>query len=231
MLLKKLRIGKSPQVIQSILQFAAAVGEDIEQARKPADSLFLPAGSTGNRPSWGFASSDIDVFICCDTEEEGKQLLRRTIHTVCKNITEMRKQFLQQRRRHRSEDMRLNSSGYSSDIRLLRSANALSIWGGWPFRTVQVMVILYKRMDEVLNFFDLDCISLGFDGQNILALPRTLRALQTSTQLLQLKLCEASDPTSAAKCRDRRCSAKECLRAWLFGRACTRRFKHWLRNA
>lgn len=37
-----------------------------------------------------------------------------------------------------------NNSGYSRDIRLLRSANALSIWGGFPFRTVQIMVILYK---------------------------------------------------------------------------------------
>ena len=46
------------------------------------------------------------------------------------------------------------------------------------------MVILYKRMDEVLNFFDLDCISLGFDGRNVLALPRTLRSLQTGAQLL-----------------------------------------------
>ena len=55
----------------------------------------------------------------------------------------------------------LNAAGYSRDIRLLRSANALSIWGGWPFRTVQIMVILYKGPDEVLNFFDLDCISLG----------------------------------------------------------------------
>ena len=156
----------------------------MDNASKPAEQLWLPAGSTGNKDSWGFASSDIDVFICCETEEEGRQLLRQTIHTICKNITEMRKKMLLKRRRRGiPEEVQLNSAGYSRDIRLLRSANALSIWGGWPFRTVQVMVILYKRMDEVLNFFDLDCISLGFDGQNVLALPRTLRSLQTCSQL------------------------------------------------
>lgn len=48
-----------------------------------------------------------------------------------------------------------NNSGYSSDIRLLRSANALSIWGGFPFRTVQIMVILYKgpEMPRILVLF------------------------------------------------------------------------------
>ncbi|CAE7272935.1 unnamed protein product [Symbiodinium natans] len=185
-LLKKLRIGQSPQVLQNILAFAAAGEEAVDNASKPAEQLWLPAGSTGNKDSWGFASSDIDVFICCETEEEGRQLLRQTIHTICKNITEMRKKMLLKRRRRGiPEEVQLNSAGYSRDIRLLRSANALSIWGGWPFRTVQVMVILYKRMDEVLNFFDLDCISLGFDGQNVLALPRTLRSLQTGYNFVE----------------------------------------------
>ena len=39
-----------------------------------------------------------------------------------------------------------NQFGYSRDIRVLRSANALSVWGGFPFRTVQIMVILYKGL-------------------------------------------------------------------------------------
>eukprot|EP00439_Symbiodinium_sp_Y106_P072586 s85_g13.t1 len=188
LLLKKLRIGQSPQVLQNIMEFLAADEDAIDVASAPADQLWLPGGSTGNKESWGFASSDIDVFICCETEDEGKQLLRQTVHTICKNLTEMRRKQVEKRakRRHRPDyQLGVNSSGYSRDIRLLRSANALSIWGGWPFRTVQVMVILYKRMDEVLNFFDLDCISMGFDGQNILALPRTIRSLQTGYNFVE----------------------------------------------
>lgn len=45
----------------------------------------------------------------------------------------------------------VNASGYSRDIRLLRSANALSIWGGWPHRTVQIMVILYKGASDPIT--------------------------------------------------------------------------------
>ena len=122
MLLKKLRIGQSPQVLKSIMEFAAADEASIEKARKPADEIWLPAGSTGNKPSWGFASSDIDVFICCETEEEGKQLLRQTVHRICQNITDRRRELIENRRRrgHR-EEYRFNSSGYSSEIRLLRS--------------------------------------------------------------------------------------------------------------
>lgn len=188
LLLKRLRIGQSPQVLQNIMEFLAADENAIDVASAPADQLWLPGGATGNKESWGFASSDIDVFICCETEDEGKQLLRQTVHTICKNITEMRRKHVEKRakRRHRPDyQLGVNSSGYSRDIRLLRSANALSIWGGWPFRTVQVMVILYKRMDEVLNFFDLDCISMGFDGQNILTLPRTIRSLQTGYNFVE----------------------------------------------
>lgn len=41
---------------------------------------------------------------------------------------------------------------------------------------------MYKRMDEVLNFFDLDCIAMGYDGSNVWGLPRTVRALQTGSR-------------------------------------------------
>ena len=47
------------------------------------------------------------------------------------------------------------------------------------------MVILYQRMDEVLNFFDLDCVCLGYDGRMLWGLPRTLRALQTGYNFVE----------------------------------------------
>jgi len=185
--LRRLRIGQSPQVLQNILAFAACTEDERRTARKAAEKLWLPQGSTGSKPSWGFASSDIDLFITCETEEEGKDLLRRTVEMLCKNITDLR---IAEHKASRAGKAGypfegLNDAGYSRDLRLLRSANALSVWGGWPFRTVQVMVILYKGMDEVLNFFDLDCISLGFDGRNVHSLPRTLRAFQTGFNFVE----------------------------------------------
>lgn len=176
--LRKLHIGRSPQVLANIMEFAAADTKTRAAARKKADQLWLPNATARKRNAqhnFGFTSSDIDLFICCENEDEGIDLLRKTIHTICSNITQ---------KRQGPEDG-VNASGYSRDIRLLRSANALSIWGGWPHRTVQIMVILYKGPDEVLNFFDLDCISLGYDGKNVWGLPRTLRSLQTGFNFVE----------------------------------------------
>eukprot|EP00928_Gymnodinium_smaydae_P055223 TRINITY_DN38817_c0_g1_i1.p1 TRINITY_DN38817_c0_g1~~TRINITY_DN38817_c0_g1_i1.p1 ORF type:complete len:1155 (-),score=92.42 TRINITY_DN38817_c0_g1_i1:285-3749(-) len=170
-ILGRTKLRQSKSLIQYVMQFAL----DLTDARRKARAAFLPQGSTGKRESWGFASSDIDVFICTDNEEDGRALLRKSIQTICDNVT-----------RFREKHCREESSGQrSSNIRLLRSANAVSIWCGWPLRTVQVMVILYKGMDEVLNFFDLDCICLGYNGRELLGLPRTLRALQTGFNFVE----------------------------------------------
>ncbi|CAJ1366390.1 unnamed protein product [Effrenium voratum] len=55
--LRRLRIGQSPQVLQNILAFAACTEDERRTARKAAEKLWLPQGSTGSKPSWGFASS------------------------------------------------------------------------------------------------------------------------------------------------------------------------------
>ncbi|CAK9067113.1 unnamed protein product [Durusdinium trenchii] len=189
--LRKLHIGRSPQVWSPAGCVEAADQRDPKRMRKKADQLWLPNATARKRNAqhnFGFTSSDIDLFICCENEDEGIDLLRKTIHTICSNITQKR-----QDRTHDSTGLSttpcsfpgVNASGYSRDIRLLRSANALSIWGGWPHRTVQIMVILYKGPDEVLNFFDLDCISLGYDGKNVWGLPRTLRSLQTGFNFVE----------------------------------------------
>jgi len=175
--IRKLRIGQSPQVLSNIMEFLAEGSIKRGQARQAAEAFWLPSASRSKKPQkrFAFAGSDIDLFICCQNEDEGIDLLRRTVQTICKNITAQRQ----------GREDRQNNSGYSRDIRLLRSANALSIWGGFPFRTVQIMVILYKGPDEVLNFFDLDCISVGYDGKNVWGLPRTLRSFQTGYNFVE----------------------------------------------
>ncbi|CAL1156924.1 unnamed protein product [Cladocopium goreaui] len=166
------------EVLANIMAFVSQGSNERREARRAAERYWLPSYSTSKKSAtdrFGFVNSDIDLFICCETEEEGIDLLRRTVKTLFTNITAQRQG---------REDGR-NQFGYSRDIRVLRSANALSVWGGFPFRTVQIMVILYKGPDEVLNFFDLDCISLGYDGKNVWGLPRSLRCLQTGYNFVE----------------------------------------------
>jgi hypothetical protein len=48
-----------------------------------------------------------------------------------------------------------------------------------------VVLVLYKTKEQVLQFFDLDCIAMGYDGSNVWVLPRTLRALATGYNFVE----------------------------------------------
>uniref|UniRef100_A0A0G4GNE2 Uncharacterized protein n=1 Tax=Chromera velia CCMP2878 TaxID=1169474 RepID=A0A0G4GNE2_9ALVE len=60
-------------------------------------------------------------------------------------------------------------------------------WGhGWPFHQSDVDLFVCAdslehgtSLEEILAFFDLDCISVGYDGKNVYGLPRFIRALNT----------------------------------------------------
>lgn len=70
-------------------------------------------------------------------------------------------------------------------LRLLRSANAITIWSGHPVRNIQVVIVRYTGLHEILSFFDLDCVCLGYNGTNVFALPRAIRALQTGYNFVE----------------------------------------------
>ena len=48
-----------------------------------------------------------------------------------------------------------------------------------------MVVVCYHTKEQVLQFFDLDCIALGYDGENVWGLPRTLRALSTGYNFVE----------------------------------------------
>ena len=144
-LLRRTRWGSVNDIVLQVLDFACDP-EKLEQARRVAAEVWLPQGSDGDKVGWGFAGSDIDLFVCCKSEEEGKDLLRRTVQRIRQNVTRLHQRHgrvaLSDSDSGGSDSESQGSSGtaesWSPDIRLLRSANAISVWGGWPFRTVQV---------------------------------------------------------------------------------------------
>ncbi len=164
--------------------------------------------------SWGeddfcksFASSDIDVFITANGLDAGRAAMRSVLHTIRSNMS---KHLAHISRSHaeafddtslvdelNSLDRDLDSWQKSTNetkpfasriLRVMRTANTISIWGGGRTelcRTVQVVLILYKTKEEVLQFFDLDAIAMGYDGTTVWGLPRTLRALATGYNFVE----------------------------------------------
>ena len=52
-------------------------------------------------------------------------------------------------------------------VTCLRTANTVNFVSKYPFRNIQVILRLYKSPAEILLGFDVDCATVGFDGQNV----------------------------------------------------------------
>lgn len=185
-LLRQTPWGRTGTVAKTIGDFVGSNSRALGSARSRASELWLPDGARANGPSWGFATSDIDLFICTENEAGGLDLMKKVLKKLRANVTKVRREReIFEYPEGEEEEEGAPARSWCPQLRLMRTANAISIWCGWPLRTIQVMVVMYRRMDEVLSFFDLDCISLGYDGSNVWALPRTLRALQTGYNFVE----------------------------------------------
>jgi hypothetical protein len=59
----------------------------------------------------------------------------------------------------------------------VRSKNVITLVSQYPYRYIQIILRLYHSPAEVLMGFDVDCCSVGYDGQNVWVLPRAQNAL------------------------------------------------------
>jgi len=71
-------------------------------------------------------------------------------------------------------------------IRAFRSAHAVTLVSQYPFRHIQIVLRLYHSPAEVLMGFDVDACAVGFDGQKVVACPRTVLALRTRTNRIDV---------------------------------------------
>ncbi|EGG20107.1 poly(ADP-ribosyl)transferase [Cavenderia fasciculata] len=100
--------------------------------------------------SQGFDSSDIDIFLYGLTEQESTEKLR-SLHEYFK------RKF--------------------PKMGVVRTKFAVTFLNEYPNRNIQVVLRLYQSPAQVLMGFDIDCCSVGYDGQNVYSLPRTRRAI------------------------------------------------------
>jgi hypothetical protein len=98
-----------------------------------------------------FADTDIDVFLYGLSEQEATAKLRAIYECVCRVA--------------------------GADTQVVRTGNAVTIMGSFPYRHVQLVLRLYKSPAEVLLGFDIDACAVGFDGKRVWALPRSRRAI------------------------------------------------------
>lgn len=118
-------------------------------------------GSLMNVPDRSaFKDSDIDMFLYGLTEEEANEKLKHIYFIVQSNT--------------------------KATSEVIRTKNAVTILGQFPYRHIQIVLRLYKSPAEVLMGFDIDACTLGFDGDRVWALPRAQRALAKRYNLVDM---------------------------------------------
>ncbi|ORY45858.1 NAD(P)-binding protein [Rhizoclosmatium globosum] len=69
----------------------------------------------------------------------------------------------------------------------VRTTNSITITGVHPVRHTQLMLPVVRAPEQVVYPFDLDCVTVYYDGTTVYATPRSLRAFNTRTNFVDTK--------------------------------------------
>ena len=71
-------------------------------------------------------------------------------------------------------------------VRAFRSTHAITLVSQYPFRHVQIVLRMYSTPSEVLMGFDVDSCAAGYDGSNVVVPPRTVMAIMTQSNTVDM---------------------------------------------
>jgi len=92
------------------------------------------------------------------------------------------------------------SGQHKGELLVIKGFNALTLVPPKTVtarRPIQIILQSHKTTFDALAGFDLDCCSVGWDGKEVVAVPRAVRALALGANLLDVKLARKGDPTSS----------------------------------
>ncbi len=110
-----------------------------------------------------WANSDIDIYFVGMTQEEAEDKV-----SLCKNSRRILILAVQIRRIH---DKLARHVG-AFNIVVVRTKNALTLCSQYPQRNIQIILALFQKPEDIVAMYDLDCVSVLYDGNNVFALPR-----------------------------------------------------------
>lgn len=116
----------------------------------PAEAKLRSA--LGDHYNYGehFFDSDIDVFLVVKNFEEAEWKIRTLYGQIVKNLP--------------------------VSHCVVRTANTITICSELPYRHIQIVLSCCNSIEQHLVAADLDCTCSAYDGNNVYALPRTVRA-------------------------------------------------------
>ena len=110
---------------------------------------------------YDYSTSDIDIFITANTRFEAFKSIEFLYNQITNKLIERGKEF-----------------------KIIRSNNAITICSGYPIRNIQLVLLIFQDIREHLNFADMDCTSVVFDGKNVIGSERAIRSYNTRYNFL-----------------------------------------------
>lgn len=145
----------------------------------------LTMATPEDRPREG--SSDVDLFVVADTEEQAQAAFRRTYHHLLDNM-------------HR---MPVEQEVNRTSLLVVRTKVAVTFFAGWPQRNLQLVLRRHACAADVIFNFDVDACQFAYDGDRVLATPSARRALVTGINLADPERASFSYETRLAKYAER----------------------------
>jgi len=107
-----------------------------------------------------FSNSDIDIFIYGLTESQ-----------ACEKIKSLWSAL---------------SRGKQTSL-VVKTPNTLTFTFEYPSRHISCILRICDSQQQILDEFDVDCCAVLYDGNNVLASPRAIRAFTTRVNMVDLK--------------------------------------------
>ncbi|KAF2073828.1 hypothetical protein CYY_004855 [Polysphondylium violaceum] len=118
-----------------------------------------------------YLDSDIDLFFVAPSLSLGQARLEETAKQIEKNL------------RHK----------VGNEFRFVRTANSISIVSKFPYRPIQLVVFIIRSIEDLILFYDLDCVTNAYDGQNVYLLPRAVNSFNKRVNYIGPKLWKESN--------------------------------------
>ena len=83
---------------------------------------------------------------------------------------------------------RRNLPADSQGCLVVKNAKTINFLANYPIRRIQIVLKLLASPTDILLNFDLDACAIGFDGTQVLMLPRFVRALETGYSVFTMDL-------------------------------------------
>jgi hypothetical protein len=144
----------------------------------------------GEVPGWldaetgCFAGADIDIFVLGSDLEEARSRFFKAAEQLYKNMCASSRHINRESQLDRSKD----------HVMMAQTGHTITFFGRYPLRHVQLVAYVAKDIEEMLAFVDLDCTAMVYDGSNVWAASRALRAHATGYNVVPPAWLRFLDP-------------------------------------